>query len=71
MTRQEAIDRWKGIAETVFCAEAAIAKEWNKRLRDAAKLPEQQRRELANAYVEAIATEIVSKTTDEELASME
>ena len=71
MTRQEAIDRWKGIAETVFCAEAAIAKEWNKRLRDAAKLPEHQRHELANAYVEAIATEIVSKTTDEELASME
>ena len=71
MTRQEAIDRWKGIAETVFCAEAAIAKEWNKRLRDAVKLPEQQRHELANAYVEAIATEIVRRTTDEELAKME
>ena len=71
MTRQEAIRRWKGIAETVFWAEDTLAKEWNKRLRDAAKLPEQQRHELADAYVEAIATEIVSKTTDEELASIE
>ena len=68
MTRQEAIERWTDIASTVFCAEERIAKEWNERLREAPSLSKEEQHELAQDYCRAIATEIVSKTTDEELA---
>ena len=71
MTKQEAIRRWKNIAETVFWAEEAIAQEWNERLHAAPSLHHEEQQHFADEYMTAIATEIVSKTTDEELASIE
>jgi uncharacterized protein YoaH (UPF0181 family) len=71
MTRQEAIERWKNIASTVFWAEEAISKEWNERLHAAPSMTHEEQQQFADEYMTAIATEIVSKTTDEELASIE
>ena len=71
MTRQEAINRWTEIARTVFRAEDSISHDWFGRLEEAAKLPIEQQYDIADEYCEAIATEIVSRTTDEELAKME
>ena len=71
MTRQEAIDRWKDIAETVFWAEEAIAHEWDERLHAAPSMTREEQQQFADEYMTAIATEIVSKTSDEELAAME
>lgn len=71
MTRQEAIDRWKDIAETVFWAEEAIAREWDERLHAAPSMTREEQQQFADEYMTAIATEIVSKTSDEELAAME
>ena len=71
MTRDEAIERWKDIASTVFWAEENIANEWDKKLRDAVNLPKDEQHALADGYCKSIATEIVSKTTDEELARWE
>ena len=71
MTRQEAIERWENIASTVFWAEEAISKEWNERLHAAPSMTHEEQQHFADEYMTAIATEIVSKTTDEELASIE
>lgn len=71
MTRQEAINRWKDLAETVFWAEGSIAKEWNERLHAAPSMTREEQHQFADEYMTAIATEIVSKTSDEELAVME
>ena len=71
MTRQEAIERWKDIVSTVFWAEEAVAKEWDVKLREAPGMTKEQQHQLADQYCKAIATEIVSKTTDEELAKWE
>ena len=71
MTRKEAIERWSHIASTVFWAEDNIAKEWHDRLSEAPNLPKDKQHELATDYCRAIAKEIVSKTTDEELARWE
>lgn len=71
MTQQEAIDRWADIASTVFWAEERIAKEWHGRLKAAPTLSKDEQHQLAADYTRAIATEIVSRTTDEELARME
>ena len=71
MTRQEAIERWKDIAETVFWAEEAIGEEWNDRLHAASSMTSEEKQKFAQEYLTAIATEIVSRTTDEQLAAME
>ena len=71
MTRQEAIDRWKDLAETVFWAEEAISKEWDERLHAAPSMTREEQQQFAQEYLTAIANEIVSKTSDEELAAME
>lgn len=71
MTRQEAIERWKDIAETVFWAEEAISKEWDERLHAAPSMTREEQQQFADEYMTAIATEIVSRTSDEELAAME
>ena len=71
MTRQEAIERWKDIAKTVFFAEEAISKEWNERLHAEPSMTYEEQKQFTNEYMTAIATEIVSKTSDEELAEME
>lgn len=71
MTRQEAINRWKDIVETVFWAEEAIAKEWDARLKAAPSMSREEQHQFADGYCEAIATEIVSRTSDKELEAME
>lgn len=71
MTRQEAIERWKDIAKTVFMAEEAISKEWNERLHAALSMTNEEQQQFIDEYMTAIATEIVSATSDEELAEVE
>ena len=68
MTREEAIERWSTIANTVFWAENNISEAWHERLKIAPQLTKDEQHELADQYCKAIAAEIVSKTTDEELA---
>ena len=68
MTRQESIERWKFIAKTVFIAEEAISKEWDERLHAAPSMTNEEQQQFIDEYMTAIATEIVSKTSDEELA---
>lgn len=71
MTRTEAINRWKDIVETVFWAEEAIAKEWDTKLKAAPNMSKDEQQKFAKAYCEAIAVEILSKTTDDELEKLE
>ena len=71
MTRQEAINRWKDIVSTVFWAEESIAKEWDAKLKAAPKMSKEEQHKFADGYCEAIATEIVSLSTDKELAKMD
>ena len=71
MTRKKAIDRWKDIVSTVFWAEEAIAKEWDAKLKAAPNMSKEEQQQFADGYCEAIATEIVSRSTDEELAKMD
>jgi hypothetical protein len=70
MTRQEAIDHWKDIASTVFWAEEAISKEWDERLHAAPSMTREEQQQFADEYMTAIATEIVSSTSDDELAKI-
>lgn len=71
MTREQAIERWAQICNTVFWAEERIAKEWDAKLREAPNLNKKEQHELAEAYCRAIAVEITKNTPDEELAKME
>lgn len=71
MTRKEAIERWTDIVETVFWAEEAIAKEWDGKLKAAPDMNREEQQRFAKDYFHAIATEILSRTSDEELAGME
>ena len=67
MTREEAIKRWEAIIPTVFRAEKAI----RPRLLEALKKHELAPTTGAELYIRLIAEEIVSKTTDQELQTME
>ena len=70
MTRQEAIERWKDIASTVFWAEERISKEWHQRLKEAPNLSKEEQHKLADDYCHAIAVEVLTGTSDEDLAKM-
>ena len=65
MTREEAIKRWEAIIPTVLRAEKAI------RPKLLEVIMENDPTTGAELYVRLIAEEIVSKTTDEELQTME
>lgn len=65
MTRQQIIEHWRDIAKTVFTAEENIAKEWNEKLHAAVSLSPAEQVQFVNDYCEAVATEIVSATSDE------
>ena len=71
MTREEAINRWADIAEIVFWAEECIAKEWDAKLKEAVNKPKDEQYTCPKEYCRAVATEIVSKTSDEELTDLE
>ena len=57
--REELIDRWADIAAAVFKAEDEISDDWFPKLRAAKDLPGDERRQLAEDYLRAIATEII------------
>ena len=57
--RKELIERWKTIASAVFKAEDDIKAEWFPRLKQATK---ENAAEMADAYLEAIATEIIDNS---------
>ena len=67
MERETLINRWKQIASAVFWAENNIIANWRPRLENAKK---ENVSEVADAYLEAIATEIIDncqmKFEDEE-----
>ena len=71
MTRDEAIERWSTIANTVFWAENNISEAWDAQLRAAPGMTKEEQHQLADQYCKAIAAEIVKNTTDEELARLE
>lgn len=62
MTKEEQIIHWMDIARAVFMAEDEISKEWFPKLRKAKDLPSDERRQLADDYLRAIATEIVENS---------
>ena len=57
--RKELIERWKTIASAIFKAEDEIKAEWFPRLKQATK---ENAAEVADAYLEAIATEIINNS---------
>lgn len=57
--RKELIERWKDIASAVFKAEDEIKAEWFPRLKQATK---ENAAEVADAYLEAIAKEIIDNS---------
>lgn len=59
MTKEQMINHWADIAAAVFKAEDEISKEWFPKLRKAKELPGDERRQLADDYLRAIATEII------------
>ena len=70
MTRTELIERWKPIIMAVFVAENKVMPLWEERLREAAKDGEKID-EVCDGYVTAIAEEIISKMSDEQLKELE
>ena len=57
--RKELIERWKTIASSVFWAENNIISDWRPRLESATK---ENVAEVADAYLEAIAKEIINNS---------
>lgn len=57
--RKELIERWKQIASAVFWAENNIIADWRPRLESATK---ENSKEVADAYLEAIAKEIIDNS---------
>lgn len=57
--RKELIERWKTIASAVFRAEDEIKAEWFPRLKQTKK---ENAAEVADAYLEAIAKEIIDNS---------
>ena len=67
MTRQQAIKHWKPIIKAVFAAENSIIDVWYQKLKEAANLPPDEQIRFIDEYLAAVAEEILSKTTDEEI----
>ena len=60
LTKEEQIEHWMDIAAAVFKAEDEISDVWFPKLRAAKKdMPSDERRQLADDYLRAIATEII------------
>jgi hypothetical protein len=62
MTREEMIEHWASIASAVFKAEDAIKDEWQPKLQAAKNASSVTKEQVADAYLRAIATEIVDNT---------
>ena len=62
MTREEMIEHWANIASAVFKAEDAIKDEWLPKLQATKNASKVTKEQIADAYLRAIATEIVDNT---------
>ena len=71
MTREQAIERWKDIARAVILAEDHLDDEWKPRFQMAAEMSSDEQIVFIDEYYTAIAEEILSKTSDEDLEKME
>ena len=65
--RQELIEHWMLIAKTVFVAEDNIKDEWRPKLQAAKGKTSLEIEQTADAYLRAIAEEIINHTKMEEL----
>lgn len=59
MTKEEMIEHWADIAAAVFKAEDAIKDEWLPKLQAAKNASKITKEQIADAYLRAIATEIL------------
>lgn len=62
MTKEEMIEHWADIAAAVFKAEDAIKDEWFPKLQASKNSPAIVKQQIADAYLRAIATEILDNT---------
>ena len=62
MTKEEMIEHWAGIAAAVFKAEDAIKDEWFPKLQASKNSSAIVKQQIADAYLRAIATEILDNT---------
>lgn len=62
MTRDEMIEHWANIAAAVFKAEDAIKDEWFPKLQASKNSSAIVKQQIADAYLRAIATEIIDHT---------
>lgn len=65
--RQELIEHWMLLAKTVFVAEDNISSEWKPKLEAAKGKTDIEVQQIADAYLRAIAEEIINHTKMEEL----
>ena len=70
MTREEAIQHWKPIVHAVLSVENDLDDEWLPKIKDAKGKSSKEQIRLVDEYLTAIATEIVSRTSDKELKNM-
>lgn len=59
--RQELIEHWMLLAKTVFVAEDNISSEWKPKLEASKNASAAEKEQIAEAYLRAIATEIIEK----------
>ena len=62
MTREEMIEHWANLAAAVFKAEDAISDEWKPKLQATKNASAIVKQQIADAYLRAIATEILDNT---------
>jgi hypothetical protein len=62
MTKEEMIEHWADIASAVFKAEDAIKDEWLPKLQASKNASAIVKEQMADAYLRAIATEIIEHT---------
>lgn len=67
MTKEELIEHWILLAKTVFAAEGNISDEWKPKLEAAKGKTDIEVQQIADAYLRAIAEEIINHTKMEEL----
>lgn len=63
--KNELIDHWMLLAKTVFVAEDNISDEWKPKLEASKNASAAEKEQIAEAYLRAIATEIVEKGYEE------
>ena len=61
-TKEEMIVHWMDIVNAVFHAEDKLRDEWNPKLKEALNMSPDERVELCDSYIRAIATEIIDNS---------